>query len=64
MDASHCSHAKQRQGNVQKKCAVTRPIVVFHSSCQRHPTTVFCKISVRRSKFCLGFSFTWLGISR
>ena len=23
---------------------------------QGHPTTVFCKISVRRSKFCLEFS--------
>ena len=25
---------------------------------QRHPTTVFCKISVRRSKYCLGFFIT------
>ena len=24
-----------------------------------HPTTVFCKISVRRSKYCLQFSFIW-----
>ena len=47
-----------------KKCAAIRPIVVFHSSGQGHPTTVFCKISVRRSKFCLEFSFTWLEISR
>ena len=48
-----------------RKCAVIyRPIVVFHSSGQRDPTTVFCKISVRRSKFCLEFSFTWLKISR
>ena len=28
---------------------------------QRHPTTVFCKISVRRSKFCLEFSIAWIG---
>ena len=47
-----------------RKCAAIRPIVVFHSSGQGHPTTVFCKISVRRSKFCLEFSFTWLKISR
>ena len=33
---------------------------------QGHPTTVFCKISVRRSKFWLEFSITrgWLKISR
>ena len=47
-----------------KKCAGIRPTVVFHSSGQGHPTTVFCKMSVRRSKFCLEFSFTWLKISR
>ena len=47
-----------------RKCAVIRPIVVFHSSGQEHPTTVFCKISVWRSKFCLEFSFTWLKIFR
>ena len=48
-----------------RKCAAIRPIVgFFHSSGQGHPTTVFCKISVRRSKFCLEFSFTWLKISR
>ena len=47
-----------------RKCAAIWPIVVFHSSGQGHPTTVFCKISVRRSKFCLEFSFTWLKISR
>ena len=46
-----------------RKSAAIRPIVVFHSSGQGHPTTVFCKISVRRSKFCLEFSFTWLKIS-
>ena len=26
---------------------------------QGHPTTVFCKISVRRSKYCLEFFITW-----
>ena len=43
-----------------RKCAEVWPIVVFHSSGQGHPMTVFCKISVRKSKFCLEFSF-WLG---
>ena len=40
LKVSRCSHAKQRQRNVQKKCAVRakllfwliRPIVVFHRS--------------------------------
>ena len=33
---------------------------------QGHSTTVFCKLSVRRSKYCLDFSITWgrLKISR
>ena len=33
---------------------------------QGHPTTVFCKIALRRSKYCLEFSITWarLKISR
>ena len=33
---------------------------------QGHPTTVFCKISVRRNKYCLEFSIAWgrLQISR
>ena len=26
---------------------------------QGHPTTVFCKICLRRSKYCLEFSFAW-----
>ena len=26
---------------------------------QGHPATVFCKISVRRSKYCLKFSISW-----
>ena len=26
---------------------------------QGYPTTVFCEISVRRSKYCLEFSFAW-----
>ena len=36
------------------------------SRLQGHPTTVFCKISVRRSKNCLEFSIAWgrLKISR
>jgi len=29
-------------------------------SMHRHPTTVFCKISVRRSKYCLEFSIAWI----
>ena len=38
----------------------------FHYDLQGHRTTVFFKISVRRSKFCLEFSITWeqLEISR
>ena len=40
LEVSHCSRAKQRQRNVQKKCAarakllflLIRPIVVFHRS--------------------------------
>ena len=40
LEVSRCSRAKQRQGNVQKKCAarakllflLIRPIVVFHRS--------------------------------
>ena len=34
--------------------------------CQGHPTTVFCQIPVRRTKYCLEFSITWgrLKISR
>ena len=33
---------------------------------QKHPTSVFCKISARRSKYCLEFSIIWgrLKISR
>ena len=27
-----------------------------------HSTTVFCKIAVRRSKYCLEFSITWAGL--
>ena len=52
LDVSRCSHANQRQGNVQKS-------VVFHSSGQCHPTTAFCKISVRRSKFCQTIPFMY-----
>ena len=29
---------------------------------QEHPTTLFCKISVRRSKKCLEFSIPWGGL--
>ena len=32
---------------------------IFTSSRRGHPTTVFCKISVRSSKYCLEFSITW-----
>ena len=30
-----------------------------HAKTQGHPATVFCIISVRRSKHCLEFSFAW-----
>ena len=31
----------------------------FYSQVQGHPTTVFCKLSVLRSKYCLEFSIAW-----
>ena len=44
-------------------------IVLNYAACrnsadyiQRHPATVFCKISVGRSKYCLEFSMTWGGL--
>ena len=64
LDDSRCSHANQHQGNVQESVLQLDLLLFFCSSGQGHPTTVFCKISVRRSKFCLEFSFTWLKISR
>ena len=65
-DVSRCSHAiNSTARKCTRNCAAIRPIVVFHSSGQVHTTTVFCKITVRRSKFCPEFSaFTWLKISR
>ena len=33
--------------------------VLTHFNNQGHPTTGFCKISVRRSKCCLEFSIAW-----
>ena len=54
---------KSKARKCTKKSAAIRPIVVFLFF-SGHPTTVFCKISVRRSKFCLEFSFTWQKISR
>ena len=42
------------------------PLGTFILSFQEHPTTVFTKISVRRSKYCLEFSINWgrLKVSR
>ena len=42
------------------------PLTTFILSFQEHPTTVFSKISVRRSKYCLEFSINWgrLKVSR
>ena len=44
------SSGKTTARKCTKKCAAIRPIVVFHSSGQGHPTTVFCKMSVRRNR--------------
>ena len=37
---------------------VSKGAVPIESIVQGHPRTVFCKISVQRSKYCLEFSFT------
>ena len=56
---SCCSHANQRQGNVQESVLQLDLLFsVFHSSGQGHPMTIFCKISFRRSKYCLRASIT------
>ena len=47
----HVVFTQNNGKEMYQKCAAVRPIVVFPSSGQGHPTTVFCKISVRRSKF-------------
>ena len=58
-DVSRCSHANQRQGNVQESVLQLDLLFsVFHSSGQGHPMTIFCKISFRRSKYCLKVSIT------
>ena len=68
------THAKaistQSHGKLNVTCVVGASVhPLFHQyrkTTQGHPTTVFCKISVRRSKYCLEFSITWgqLKISR
>ena len=67
------THAKaistQSHGKLNVTCVVGASVhPLFHQyrkTTQGHPTTVFCKISVRRSKYCLA-SFAWgrLKISR
>ena len=37
-------------------CWRRQSLAVFLISCQGYPTTVFCELSVRRSKYCLEFS--------
>ena len=37
---------------------MSKGAVQIESIVQGHPTTVGCKISVQRSKYCLEFSFT------
>ena len=56
-DVSRCSHANQRQGHVQERM-VQLDLLLFFPQLQGHPTTVFCKISVRRNKFWLKI-FRW-----
>ena len=38
---------------------VSQTSIMIYIFYQGHPTTVFCKISVRRSKYYLEFSITW-----
>ena len=40
-------------------CRPISEISALSFMCQGYPTTVFCKISSRRSKYCLEFCFTW-----
>ena len=56
LDVLRCTHANERQGNVQK-IVLQLDVLLFFTILPGHPTTVFCKISVQRSKFCLEFSF-------
>ena len=57
---------KSRFGNVNHVYGWTSRKIIADMIIQGHPTTTFCKISVRRSKYCLEFSITWgrLRISR
>ena len=52
----HHDHAKFGQAILTR---TNLPFCLSYSFLQGHPTTVFCKISVRRSKYCLEFSITW-----
>ena len=39
--------------------SIVKPRLIAYESFQEHATTVFCKISVRRSRCCLEFSSAW-----
>ena len=52
LDVSRCSHAKQRQGNVQNSALqLDLLFCCFSQFSSRAPNNCLCKISVRRSKF-------------
>ena len=50
LEVSRCGRVKQRQRNVQKKCAAGAPSALpSWLSIQGHPTAIFEKISVRKT---------------
>ena len=49
---SACYHSCKRPAQVTNR-------LIAYESFQGHPTTVFCKISTRRSRCCLEFSSAW-----
>ena len=50
------SRGKNRERRTPGLTCWRRQSPVFLISCQGYPTTVFCELSVRRSKYCLEFS--------
>ena len=61
---SACDHFCKRPAQVTT--SIVKPRLIVYQSFQGHSTTVFCKISARRSRCCLKFSSVWgrLKISR
>ena len=50
-----CTRVAERR-TPELTCWRRQSFAVFLISCQGYPTTVFCELSVRRSKYCLEFS--------